>query len=97
MFGYFFNEWIYNTHQRRETNNHNLERTQSENDSEHPDSVVSSSVWRPEYRLHGVWFPVGSMVAGLLTYGLTLNFGKHWIGLAFGWIMVNLGMIATTV
>jgi hypothetical protein len=90
LFGYFFNEWIYNTHQRRGN-------TQSDNDSEHLDSTVSSSSWRPEYRLHGIWFPIGSLAAGLLTYGLTLNFGKHWIGLAFGWIMVNLGMIATTV
>ncbi|KAJ5809094.1 uncharacterized protein N7503_001312 [Penicillium pulvis] len=53
--------------------------------------------WRTEYRLHGVWFPVGSMVAGLLTYGLTMNFEKHWIGIAFGWIMVNIGLIASIV
>lgn len=26
-----------------------------------------------------------------------MNFGKHWIGLAFGWIMVNIGMVATIV
>ena len=97
LFGHFFNEWIYNTHQRRENNHDNLERTHSENDSEHVDYTVSSSSWRPEYRLHGLWFPVGSLAAGLLTYGLTLNFGTHWIGLAFGWIMVNLGMIASTV
>jgi hypothetical protein len=37
------------------------------------------------------------MASGLLTYGLTLHFGKHWIGLAFGWIMVNTGMVATIV
>ncbi|CAI7593225.1 hypothetical protein N7533_011483 [Penicillium manginii] len=53
--------------------------------------------WQTEYRLHGVWFPVGSMVCGLLTYGLTMNFGKHWIGIAFGWIMVNIGMVGTIV
>jgi hypothetical protein len=97
LFGYFFNEWIYSTHQRREHNDRNQDRTQSENESEHLDSMVSPSSWRPEYRLHGIWFPVASLAAGLLTYGLTLNFGKHWIGLAFGWIMVNLGMIASTV
>ncbi|KAJ5587972.1 uncharacterized protein N7459_003737 [Penicillium hispanicum] len=56
-----------------------------------------ASHWRSEYRLHGVWFPIGSMSCGLLTYGLTMNFGKHWIGLAFGWIMVNIGMVATIV
>jgi len=37
------------------------------------------------------------MTCGLLTYGLTLNFGKHWIGLAFGWVMLNAGMITSTV
>ncbi|KAJ6035779.1 hypothetical protein N7540_000058 [Penicillium herquei] len=56
-----------------------------------------SSTWCTEYRLHGVWFPIGSMVAGLLTYGLTMNFEKHWIGIAFGWIMVNIGMVGTIV
>ncbi|CAG8092752.1 unnamed protein product [Penicillium salamii] len=54
-------------------------------------------VWRTELRLHGVWFPIGSMACGLLTYGLTMHFGKHWIGLAFGWILVNIGMVATIV
>lgn len=44
-----------------------------------------------------MWFPIGSMACGLLTYGLTLNFSQHWVGLAFGWAMVNLGMIASTV
>lgn len=53
--------------------------------------------WWTEYRLHGVWFPLVSMVSGLLTYGLTMNFGKHWIGIAFGWIMVNIGMVGTVV
>ncbi|KAJ6089301.1 hypothetical protein N7467_004517 [Penicillium canescens] len=57
----------------------------------------SNNTWRTELRLHGVWFPIGSMASGLLTYGLTLHFGKHWIGLAFGWIMVNTGMVATIV
>ncbi|KIW21288.1 hypothetical protein PV08_01868 [Exophiala spinifera] len=53
--------------------------------------------WRSEYRLHGVWFPIGSMVCGLLTYGLTLNYGKSWVGLAFGWIMVNIGLVGSMV
>ncbi|KIX94741.1 uncharacterized protein Z520_09431 [Fonsecaea multimorphosa CBS 102226] len=53
--------------------------------------------WRSEYRLHGVWFPIGSMVCGLLTYGLTLNYGKSWVGLAFGWVMVNIGLVGTMV
>lgn len=70
IFGFFFNEWIFNS--RR-------------------------TCWRTEYRLHGVWFAIASMTCGLLTYGLTLNFGKHWIGLAFGWVMLNAGMITSTV
>ncbi|EXJ61901.1 hypothetical protein A1O7_02332 [Cladophialophora yegresii CBS 114405] len=53
--------------------------------------------WRSEYRLHGVWFPIGSMVCGLLTYGLTLHYGKSWVGLAFGWIMVNIGLVGSMV
>ncbi|KAL4983010.1 major facilitator superfamily domain-containing protein [Aspergillus falconensis] len=53
--------------------------------------------WQPEHRLHGVWFAIGTMAAGLLTYGLTLHFHRHWIGLAFGWGMVVAGMIASTV
>ncbi|KAJ5549705.1 hypothetical protein N7535_002358 [Penicillium sp. DV-2018c] len=56
-----------------------------------------SSSWRTELRLHGVWFPMGSMACGLLTYGLTMHFGKHWIGIAVGWVMVNIGMVATVV
>ncbi|KAF7713416.1 Uncharacterized protein PECH_001575 [Penicillium ucsense] len=56
-----------------------------------------SAKWRTEYRLHGVWFPLSSMVCGLLTYGLTMHFGKHWIGIVFGWIMVTMGMVASTV
>ena len=53
--------------------------------------------WLPEYRLHGVWIAIGTMACGLLTYGFILNYGKHWIGLAFGWGMVVAGMIASTV
>ncbi|KAL2871901.1 putative MFS transporter [Aspergillus lucknowensis] len=53
--------------------------------------------WHPEYRLHGVWFAIGTMACGLLTYGLTLHYHKHWIGLAFGWLMVVGGMISSTV
>ncbi|KGO67500.1 Major facilitator superfamily domain, general substrate transporter [Penicillium italicum] len=56
-----------------------------------------SSTWRTELRLHGVWFPIASMASGLLTYGLTMHFGKHWLGIAIGWIMVNIGMVATIV
>ncbi|EDP50798.1 MFS transporter, putative [Aspergillus fumigatus A1163] len=55
------------------------------------------SGWRPEYRLHGVWVAIGVMACGLLTYGMTLNYHKHWIGLAFGWLMVVFGMISSTV
>jgi hypothetical protein len=37
------------------------------------------------------------MACGLLTYGMTLNYRKSWIGLAFGWLMVVFGMISSTV
>ncbi|GAM37337.1 hypothetical protein TCE0_023f07177 [Talaromyces pinophilus] len=66
-------------------------------EQQHQVSSPSSSGWRPEYRLHGVWIPVASLAGGLITYGLTLNFQKSWLGLAFGWIMVNLGMVGSTV
>lgn len=66
-------------------------------EQQHQVSSPLSSGWRPEYRLHGVWIPVASLAGGLITYGLTLNFQKSWLGLAFGWIMVNLGMVGSTV
>ncbi|KAH8689188.1 putative MFS transporter [Talaromyces proteolyticus] len=101
VFGYFFNDWIYNHHLRHHhpdtAHQKDPENARSENDSEHSGSIRLSSSWRAEYRLHGVWFPIACLALGLVVYGLTLNFAKHWIGLAFGWIMVNLGMIATTV
>lgn len=53
--------------------------------------------WRPESRLHGVWLPAVSLVTGLLTYGLTLHFQRSWVGLAFGWVLVNIGLVASTV
>jgi len=53
--------------------------------------------WRPHYRLHGVWIPIASMVVGLVIYGLTLNFQKNVAGLVFGWILVNTGMVGSTV
>lgn len=53
--------------------------------------------WRSEYRLHGVWGPIASMVCGLLIYGLTLNYGASWVGLAVGWVLVNIGMVGSTV
>jgi hypothetical protein len=53
--------------------------------------------WYPEYRLLGAYFAIGTMACGLLTYGLTLHYQKHWAGLAFGWLMVVAGMIASTV
>ncbi|KIX06274.1 uncharacterized protein Z518_04249 [Rhinocladiella mackenziei CBS 650.93] len=74
VFGYFFNEWIYNG-----------------------SGGKRKAHWRSEYRLHGVWLPIFSMVCGLLTYGLTLNYGKSWVGLAFGWVMVNIGLVGSTV
>jgi MFS family permease len=53
--------------------------------------------WCPEIRLHGVWLPIICMAGGLLLYGLILNYAASWIGLAFGWILVNIGLIASTV
>ncbi|EED15932.1 MFS transporter, putative [Talaromyces stipitatus ATCC 10500] len=64
---------------------------------QHHYPTTSTSGWKPEYRLHGVWFPIASLVCGLITYGLTLHFQKSWLGLAFGWIMVNLGMVGSMV
>jgi len=60
-------------------------------------ATARRSHWRPEYRLHGVWAPIFSMACGLVLYGQTLYFGLHWVGIAFAWVLVNLGMIATTV
>lgn len=62
-----------------------------------PSGVSRRVDWYPEYRLHGVWSPIFSTAIGLVIYGLTLNFQKSWIGLAFGWNLVNLEMIASTV
>ncbi|KAL1965295.1 hypothetical protein VTN77DRAFT_5897 [Rasamsonia byssochlamydoides] len=90
IFGNFFNKWIFNHHHKRHQQHGVEDREDGNNDAD-------NHSWRPEYRLHGVWFPIASMACGLLTYGLTLNFGEHWIGIAFGWVMVNLGMIASTV
>lgn len=59
--------------------------------------VTRRAKWHPEDRLHGVWVPIFSMAIGLVIYGLTLNFQKSWVGLAFGWILVNLGMVASIV
>jgi hypothetical protein len=53
--------------------------------------------WRPEFRLHGVWIPAFCMVCGLLTYGLSINYHRHWIGLAFGWWGVNIGLVGMSV
>jgi hypothetical protein len=105
IFGHFFNKWIYAYHHPHHHNPSNknkapetneLGRKASEISSLHFDTSVSSS-WRPEYRLHGVWFPILSLAGGLVTYGLTLNYDKSWIGLAFGWILVDLGMVGSTV
>lgn len=53
--------------------------------------------FRSETRLHGVWIPLCCLVGGLLTYGLTINAGKHWIGIAFGWFGVNIGLVGVMV
>jgi len=37
------------------------------------------------------------MACGLVLYGLTLRFGLHWAGIAVAWVLVNVGMVATTV
>lgn len=74
LFGYFFNQWIYNG-----------------------SSGARKEHWRSEYRLHGVWFPIASMVCGLLCYGLTLQYQALWVGLACGWVLVNIGMVGSTV
>jgi hypothetical protein len=53
--------------------------------------------WRNEYRLHDMWVPVTSMICGLLVYGLTLNYQVSWVGLALSWILVNVGLVGSTV
>ncbi|KAG9241113.1 putative MFS transporter [Calycina marina] len=53
--------------------------------------------WRPETRLHGVWLPAFAMVCGLILYGLTNQYGLSWVGLAFGWWGVNIGLVGTMV
>ncbi|RAL07121.1 putative MFS transporter [Aspergillus homomorphus CBS 101889] len=58
---------------------------------------ISAATYYTEKRLHGVWAAIITMACGLLTYGFTLNYGKHWIGLAFGWLLVVAGMVASTV
>lgn len=53
--------------------------------------------WRPEFRLHGVWIPSFLMVGGLLLYGLGIKYERHWVALAFGWCLVNSGLVGNTV
>lgn len=53
--------------------------------------------WTTEKRLHGAWVPIVSMIVGLLTYGLTLRDHRSWVGLAFGWVLVNIGLVASMV
>ncbi|OJJ95005.1 hypothetical protein ASPACDRAFT_55574 [Aspergillus aculeatus ATCC 16872] len=60
-------------------------------------SRSSPTTYYTEKRLHGVWAAIITMACGLLTYGATLHYGKHWIGLGFGWLMVVAGMVASTV
>ena len=37
------------------------------------------------------------MAVGLVLYGLILNFHKSWVGLAFGWILMGVGKVGSTV
>lgn len=53
--------------------------------------------WRPELRLHGVWAPIACMAAGLVLYGQALAHGLHWVAIAAAWVLVNIGMVASTV
>jgi MFS family permease len=52
---------------------------------------------RQARRLHGVWVPTVSLILGLLTYGLTYHFHKSWVGLAVGWVLINIGLVASMV
>ena len=63
----------------------------------HGSNGERKSHWRSEYRLHGIWFPIASMVCGLLCYGLTLQYQALWVGLALGWVLVNIGLVGSTV
>jgi hypothetical protein len=53
--------------------------------------------WRPEYRLFGVFIPAAFECAGLVLFGLGNQFQLSWVSLAFGWFMVNVGLVGTMV
>jgi hypothetical protein len=53
--------------------------------------------WRPEYRLFGVFIPAVFECAGLLLFGFGNQFKLSWVALAFGWCMVNIGLVGTVV
>ncbi|KIW08474.1 uncharacterized protein PV09_01376 [Verruconis gallopava] len=52
--------------------------------------------YKPENRLWGVYPAWIIGVAGLVTFGETLQHHKHWIGLAFGWGMNCFSTLGTT-
>jgi MFS family permease len=53
--------------------------------------------YKPENRLWGVYPAWIIGIAGLITFGETLQHHKHWVGLAFGWGMNCFSTLGTTV
>jgi MFS family permease len=53
--------------------------------------------WRPEFRLLGVFIPAIFECTGLILFGLSNQFELSWVALAFGWFMVNIGLVGTMV
>lgn len=53
--------------------------------------------WRPEFRLFGAFLPAFFECMGLVLFGLGNQFQLSWVSLAFGWFMVNVGLVGTMV
>ncbi|OJJ71109.1 hypothetical protein ASPBRDRAFT_44023 [Aspergillus brasiliensis CBS 101740] len=55
---------------------------------------VEPTEWRPEYRLHCLWFPVIMLAVGLGLFGASLEYHYHWVLLALGFLLLNFGAIS---
>ncbi|PYI03710.1 polyamine transporter [Aspergillus sclerotiicarbonarius CBS 121057] len=56
---------------------------------------IEPTDWRPEYRLHCLWFPVILLPIGLGLFGASLEFHFHWAVLALGYLLISVGAIST--
>jgi hypothetical protein len=55
----------------------------------------NSGIWKPEYRLHALWFP--ALICnpiGLGIFGAALQYHLSWVVLAFGMALVTFGSLA---